>query len=220
MTYDPDQMPKPAGIPVDSDDLCSGDKVAVICRDQHNPCPPMSMTVGKIQGGEVWNDEGDVGRHVSGHWFYLLSRPQPAVSRMAEPTNLGATVFSDGAAFSHLSTNTHHKETPMPEPTISLCQEADAIINGDRQDDYGTPLQSFERIAALWSIILDTPVSAEKVVLAMIALKVSRALHGFHRDSFLDIAGYAGCAELIEQERGDREKSGKRCCFGGVSGSD
>lgn len=85
-------------------------------------------------------------------------------------------------------------------PPLSVCEEANQIIHGQRREDYGTPRASFERIAALWAIVLGVDVTPQQVVLCMIQLKVARALHGWHRDSFVDIAGYAGCAELIEND--------------------
>lgn len=83
----------------------------------------------------------------------------------------------------------------------SVLTEAHGLIHGDRRDDYGGPLESFSTIAALWEPILDCGVTAEQVALCLIQLKVARALHGWQRDSFVDIAGYAGCLDLIRQER-------------------
>lgn len=83
----------------------------------------------------------------------------------------------------------------------SVLQEAQRIIHGPRQQDYGGPLESFERIAALWSAYLGVPLEAEDAANLLILLKVARAKQGFHRDSYVDVAGYAGCAELIQEER-------------------
>jgi len=81
---------------------------------------------------------------------------------------------------------------------LSVLDEAAQIINGQRQLDYGTPAESFGRIANLWSDYLGIEVTPPDVANLMILLKVSRAKQGFHRDSYVDIAGYAGCAELLE----------------------
>lgn len=87
------------------------------------------------------------------------------------------------------------------EGSQTLLQEADSIINGDRQKDYGPPSESFGRIASSWSSYLDRQVTSLDVVNLMTLLKVSRAqAGGYHRDSYLDIAGYAGCAELLEEK--------------------
>ncbi len=78
-------------------------------------------------------------------------------------------------------------------PRESVLQEAERIINGERRDDYGDVRESFATIAALWSPVIGRPVTAEEVALCMIQLKVARAMHGYQRDSLVDIAGYAGC---------------------------
>lgn len=84
----------------------------------------------------------------------------------------------------------------------SVLEEAESIINGQRKADYGTPMDSFSRIGRMWAPILGLEdVSPEQVALCMIALKISRALNGYQRDSLVDIAGYAGCIELIQAER-------------------
>lgn len=86
----------------------------------------------------------------------------------------------------------------------SILQEADKIIHGQRREDYGGPLESFTRIAALWSPILGVEVSPDQVALCMIGLKIARAMNGMQRDSLVDIAGYAGCIELMQDERASR----------------
>jgi len=85
----------------------------------------------------------------------------------------------------------------VSEP-ITILQQAQSLIYGDRQTDYGDAYKSFSKIAAMWSIILDTPVTPEKVCLCMDALKTVRLLHQpEHRDSIIDKAGYAGCYEKV-----------------------
>lgn len=84
---------------------------------------------------------------------------------------------------------------------MSILTEAEALIHGDRRDDYGGPLESFTRVAELWTPILGWDITAEQVALCLIQLKVARYVNGAQRDSLVDIAGYAGCLELIERER-------------------
>jgi len=74
-----------------------------------------------------------------------------------------------------------------------------ALINGDRERDYGTPAENFGRIADGWSVILQSDVSAEQVALCMAWLKIARLVHGPHEDSYVDAAAYmALAAELSE----------------------
>lgn len=81
----------------------------------------------------------------------------------------------------------------------TILQEAERIINGDRHDTYGEVSESFSSIARLWSAYLSRQatvnITSEDVVNMMILLKVSRTQGTYHRDSYVDIAGYAGCVE-------------------------
>lgn len=83
----------------------------------------------------------------------------------------------------------------------SILEEAQRIINGQRREDYGSALESFQRIANLWSPVLGVSITPEVVAVCMIQLKIARALNGWQRDSIVDIAGYAGCIEKIMAER-------------------
>jgi hypothetical protein len=79
----------------------------------------------------------------------------------------------------------------------SVCLEADAIINGQRRVDYGSPKESLTRIAALWSPVLGIEVTPAQVGVCMIQLKVARAVNGWQRDSLVDICGYAGVVAKV-----------------------
>lgn len=65
------------------------------------------------------------------------------------------------------------------------------LINGHRQDDYGTPQQSFGRIATLWGQVLGLDVQPHQVALCMALLKISRLTYSpDHADSWVDACGY------------------------------
>lgn len=85
----------------------------------------------------------------------------------------------------------------MSKPQTVLA-EAEALIYGDRERDYGKASDSFKLVAAFWSLILKTTVTPEQVCLCMDALKTARLMHQpGHRDSIIDKAGYAGCYEKV-----------------------
>lgn len=92
---------------------------------------------------------------------------------------------------------------------ISINQEADRIINGQRREDYGPADESFKNIATGWGVIFGTDVSPHQVVLAMTWLKCCRALNGYQRDSFVDICGYAGLAEVLHNAAMKGTEDGK-----------
>ena len=85
----------------------------------------------------------------------------------------------------------------------ALLRDADELINGDRNNQYGPPTQDFARTAALWSIYLDGKrmLDAHDVAVMMILLKISRISWSAEtRDSWVDIAGYAACGFECVQE--------------------
>jgi hypothetical protein len=93
-----------------------------------------------------------------------------------------------------------HKLTVKPAaPKETLLQEADRIT-ADRMEEYGHPRDDMSRSAAMWEPILGMPpgsISPEKVPMCMIAVKLSRLCNGYHRDSAVDIAGYAKAINTI-----------------------
>ena len=89
---------------------------------------------------------------------------------------------------------------------VEALREAAKIISGDRDVQYGGPEENFERIAKIWSVILGIKISQEDVGMMMVGLKVARyaSKSGFQGDTWIDIAGYAGCGYevgMIELEK-------------------
>lgn len=73
-----------------------------------------------------------------------------------------------------------------------VLRSAEALIHGDRQQDYGDPRESFARLASLWSATLGHEVTPAQVALCLLQLKVSRlCVTPDHADSWIDAAGYA-----------------------------
>ena len=81
-----------------------------------------------------------------------------------------------------------------------LLDKALSCVCGQRQEDYGTPEDSFDVIAKLWNVYLQTDlITARDVAAMLILLKVARISSGKpHIDSWIDIAGYAACGGEIE----------------------
>ena len=80
----------------------------------------------------------------------------------------------------------------------SILGEALKIINGHRQDDYGSPEDSFQHIANYWNTYFkqvadyrEEGLTAEDVAIMMVLFKIARLGHGYTRDSAVDICGYA-----------------------------
>jgi hypothetical protein len=80
-------------------------------------------------------------------------------------------------------------------PRVEALREAAKIISGDRDLQYGGPEENFTRIAKIWSVIVGKEISPEDVAMMMVGLKLARyaSKSGFQPDTWIDIAGYAGC---------------------------
>jgi hypothetical protein len=80
---------------------------------------------------------------------------------------------------------------------IAEFDKAIETITHEREKDYGPPLPSFTRIAALWSALLGTKITPQQVAHMMILLKVSRLQTSPHDlNSLIDVVGYTRCAVL------------------------
>ena len=89
---------------------------------------------------------------------------------------------------------------PVSSPRVEALREAATIIQGARDDVYGGPEDNFARIAALWSVIFGQEITLSQVALAMAAVKMARLVNSpSHRDSWVDMAGYAACGSEVSQ---------------------
>lgn len=72
---------------------------------------------------------------------------------------------------------------------------------------YGKPEDGFTDVARLWSALFDRKFSAEDVALALLLLKVARLkTDPSHRDSIIDLAGYAACLGEIATTEGENNE--------------
>lgn len=94
-------------------------------------------------------------------------------------------------------------EKPGPAFRQAILDEASAAITGAREDTYGGPETSFLTIAKFWSAYLDHFVDPHDVAAMMALMKLARLKHseGQHRDSWVDLAGYAACGAEVAQDR-------------------
>ena len=82
-----------------------------------------------------------------------------------------------------------------------LLDKAKEIVNGARQENYGSPEKNFANIALYWSVYLSRDIKPTDVALMMVLMKLARLENKpDHEDSWIDIAGYAanGCEIATE----------------------
>lgn len=85
-----------------------------------------------------------------------------------------------------------------------ILDTAKKIVVGDREEDYGSPENSFRCIAALWTDYLNAAghsvdITASEVAVMMALLKIARIASGHGKaDNWVDLAGYAACGGELE----------------------
>lgn len=95
----------------------------------------------------------------------------------------------------------------MSEFKNDILEEADKIINGERNDDYGKPEDCFSLIANYWTHYIShresdiigeehpfVDFNSHDVAMMMILLKIARTNKSKKKDNYVDIAGYAALA--------------------------
>lgn len=83
----------------------------------------------------------------------------------------------------------------------TVLEEAIKQVCGGREHDYGTPEDSFGKIAALWTAYHGIEFTAHDVAMMMALMKIARIKKGVKPDSYVDLAGYAACAGELREEK-------------------
>lgn len=142
---------------------------------------------------------------------YYMQRDLPAVMDSDALVMLPGWRKSKGGRLeSHVAT-----ECGLPLLNLSLepiketvLEEAERIVGGDRNDAYGHPAVDFACIAAMWNAYLIKrfgcgDLTSRDVAMLMIMLKTAREARKPGRDNLVDIAGYARCAERLDEVQTD-----------------
>ena len=97
---------------------------------------------------------------------------------------------------------------PDKKPTRrSILRDAEKCVVGDREQDYGSPENSFAVIGKLWGIYLEEKclrdgritILPEDTAALMCLFKTARVATGHGKaDNWVDLAGYAACGGEIE----------------------
>ena len=94
--------------------------------------------------------------------------------------------------------------TCMPKKLAAL--EALDLISGPRMSYYGTPEENLEDVAETWNpyvkraLKLQGYLTGTDVAILMIFLKGVRLVRGYHRDSVVDLIGYAELIEALNEK--------------------
>lgn len=93
---------------------------------------------------------------------------------------------------------------------MTVLKEANTIIYGDREQTYGHPSKNLTAIATMWNAYLSNAnnrtLTAQDVCAMMVLVKTARLANSpNHRDSVVDICGYAALIERCDEQKESNE---------------
>lgn len=88
-----------------------------------------------------------------------------------------------------------------PPTDENVAETAMRLVGGDRQDQYGHPIDDFTRTAGVINALFGTEFEARDIPTLMIAVKLSRMIQSPEkRDSLVDLVGYALTREMVAEK--------------------
>ena len=91
------------------------------------------------------------------------------------------------------------------ENNKSILAEAEDIVNGSRQADYGDAKESFTKVASVASVMTGKELSPDDCCAVLMAVKLVRESFRHKRDNLVDLCGYAEIMNRINE----KEKEGE-----------
>lgn len=89
------------------------------------------------------------------------------------------------------------EQSPTQEAPETVLQEAQRLVYGDRNKDYGSPLSDYEKVAKLWSVVLKMEVTPLQAALCMCCIKISREINK-HKRGQLNGFGWVCCRSQLD----------------------
>lgn len=97
----------------------------------------------------------------------------------------------------------------------TAADKAKKLVYGDRNLDYGSPLQDYQRTSAVWSGLLihklkpGEKIEPQEAVMMMAAMKLCREFTKHKEDNIVDAIGYNLCLEWIIKDIEKLQKNEK-----------
>jgi hypothetical protein len=85
---------------------------------------------------------------------------------------------------------------------MNVLEEANRLVHGPRQGDYGHPADVYARVGRIWGAILGVPdLPAATVCLLLAGLKLGREAERPKTDNLVDLAGYAEAVHMARERK-------------------
>ena len=82
----------------------------------------------------------------------------------------------------------------------AALEQASSLINGPRQEAYGSPHENFERLAVRISQITEQPITKRQAAQILVEVKLARLANGYHEDSVIDAIAYLALMMELNDE--------------------
>jgi hypothetical protein len=82
---------------------------------------------------------------------------------------------------------------------VTYADDAHGLVNGERQEQYGNPVDHMANVARAWSGVLGWTITPKQVALCLATLKLVREGNRSMPDNLRDAHGYLLIAERIDQ---------------------
>ena len=90
------------------------------------------------------------------------------------------------------------KESFVIQMKDSLLLQADKVVNGDRNEQYGDAKQAFNEYSEILKTTFNISLSPEEICKVMMAIKLGRLKYKFKEDSLLDLMGYSEILNILQ----------------------
>jgi hypothetical protein len=84
------------------------------------------------------------------------------------------------------------------EDVKSILTEAESIVNGDRNVQYGNPNEAFKEYSNILEATFGIKLTPAEICKVQIAIKLGRLKYKHKRDSVVDLCGYAEILNRLE----------------------
>jgi hypothetical protein len=93
----------------------------------------------------------------------------------------------------------HEEVEEEPENHNSILLQADKIVNGDRNDQYGDPKIAFGEYKQILSATFGIELTEAQICKVMMAIKLGRMKYKYKEDSLVDLCGYTEILNRLEK---------------------
>jgi len=95
-----------------------------------------------------------------------------------------------------------HKQKTEPTPGTEILIQAHQIVNQDRQNTYGHPIDDYTKVINIFETLTGKKLTLDDAILFMVSVKLARLRTNLeqeilHHDTLLDTIGYLTCLNMI-----------------------